>query len=198
MSARLGLAIMATVYALAVWLTGGDVPDTPVVYSSSSDVTSLPQPVESFIMAPATVAATAQRGAQVQVAATSPAPTPTVPTWTPGDCDSFRPVLAHLGATAQAVTFFVDQGILRRESGCGRDLLNEATLDTGPCQINPAHNRPGWFDGVEYGEGGWLYARHQLTAGINPAAPAWLEACITLWNACGSGPWTPPYSCRRP
>lgn len=198
MTARLAAALIATCYALAMWMTGGDIPDTPPAYSDTSVVMS-PPPVVSFILTtPAQVSTTATRGAQVQVVETTPPPTTTIPRWTAGDCDSFRAPLTARGATPAAVSFFVDQGILQRESGCGRDLLNESTNDTGPCQINPVHNRPGWFDGVEYGEGGWLGALHGLTAGTNPTAPQWLDACITLWNACGPGPWRPPYSCTKP
>lgn len=189
---RIAAASIVTLWALGQWVTGGDI---PTEYSATSDVTE-PLPVHSFsVTSPATVATTAVRGAQVQVVATTPPPATTTTTTRPrptaGDCESYRPWF-----TPAAAAFFVDGGILERESGCGRDLLNESTGDSGPCQINPVHNNPGWFDGREYGAGGWLYDLHGLTARHQLDNVRWLDACQTLFDVCGRAPWTPPYGCR--
>jgi hypothetical protein len=134
-----------------------------------------------------------------QVADTLPAPAPTttVPAPVPGDCESWRPVFAYYGADQAALEFFIDGGILRRESGCGLDTLNDDTSDSGICQINPIHQRAGYFGGVEFGTGGWLTALHGLATGIDTDNPAWAAACVTLFEVCGTGPWSPPYDCAN-
>lgn len=158
------------------------------VFLSTSSAAALPLPPAERV------------GTQHQVADTVPAPASTLPA-TPvpvaGDCDSWRPVLEHHGATAEAVAFFIDGGILHRETRCGLDTLNEDTQDSGICQINPIHNQPGWFGGREFGPGGWLGNLHGLDAGVNTDDPAWAAACVTLFNVCGTGPWQPPYDCAN-
>ena len=136
----------------------------------------------------------AVRGMAVEVVTTTT--TTTVPVGVAADCESWRRVFAHHGASEAAQEFFVDDGILARETGCGTDMLNESTNDSGICQINPIHNRPGWFGGHEFGPGGWLLALHGLVAGENVNDARWVDACITLYNVCGPGPWKPPYSCE--
>lgn len=87
--------------------------------------------------------------------------------------------------------------ILDRESGCGRDTLNDSTGDTGVCQISPVHNQAGYFGRVQYGPGGWLLELHGLTTRVDTDSPAWAAACLTLYRVCGAGPWQPPYSCAN-
>lgn len=134
--------------------------------------------------------------ADTQVIRSAPIPGTTLPIVgpTPGDCDAWAEVFRSYGATATEVAFFVPR-IIDRESGCGRDTLNERTGDTGVCQVNPVHNRAGYFGQVQYGPGGWLLELHGLTTRVDTANPAWASACLTLFRVCGSGPWRPPYSC---
>lgn len=186
--------------ALGVFAMVG-VPDAPSASGSAQPAAGV------YVSAPAAgEAATvplppAERvGTVHQVADTLPEPTTTtvpVPVPTAGDCDTWRPVLEHHGASPAAVEFFVDGGILHRETRCGLDTLNEDTNDSGICQINPIHNQAGWFGGREFGDGGWLTALHGLRTGRNTDDPAWAAACVTLFNVCGTGPWRPPYSCAN-
>ena len=163
----------------------------------AADAPGFPPPVVEAVSA-ATATQLAVRGDTVQVADTIPAPTTTtIPTPTPGDCESWRAVFRYHGASTETVAFFVDGGIISRESGCGLDTLNDDTDDSGVCQINPIHNRAGYFGGVEFGQGGWLMALHGLRTGIATDDPRWAAACITLHEVCGSGPWRPPYSCAN-
>mgnify|MGYP000499883217 CR=1 FL=1 len=120
----------------------------------------------------AVVTQSAERGAQVQVTGTVPPPPRTVPVPAPGDCESWAPVFRWFGASDAEVGFFVPR-IIGRESGCGADTLNEATGDSGVCQINPVHNRAGWFGRQEYGAGGWLLALHGLTTRHDTSSPRW-------------------------
>ena len=59
------------------------------------------------------------------------------------------------------------------------------------------HNAAGWFGGVEWGDGGWLYALHGLTTWHDTDSPEWVGACLTLYRVCGAGAWSPPYSCAN-
>lgn len=190
------LAVAVGIFAMV------GVPDVPSASGSAQTAAGV------YLSAPAAVEAaplpplpSAERvGIIHQVADTIPAPASTLPA-TPvpvaGDCDSWRPVLEHYGASSEAVQFFVDGGILHRETRCGLDTLNEDTYDSGICQINPVHQRAGWFGGREFGPGGWLTNLHGLRVGVNTDDPAWAAACITLFNVCGTGPWRPPYSCAN-
>lgn len=138
-----------------------------------------------------------ERGVAVQVEVSTTIPAPVVePVGVAADCESWRAVFAWRGASIAAQQFFVDDGILARETGCGTDMLNESSGDSGICQINPIHNRPGWFGGQEFGPGGWLLALHGMTARQDLHSLGWVDACITLFEVCGRGPWTPPYSCE--
>ncbi len=122
----------------------------------------------------------------------------TVPVWqpAPGDCAAWGDVFRSYGATDTEVAFFVPR-ILDRETGCGRDTLNDSTGDTGVCQVNPVHNRSGYFGGRHFGAGGWLVELHGLTTRVDTDSPAWVAACLTLYRVCGSGAWRPPYSCAN-
>jgi hypothetical protein len=146
----------------------------------------------------ASVTVEAQRGVQEQVGTT--APPPPLPSSTRpigGDCEAWRQVFAARGATAAELEFFFDGGIIWRETRCGADTLNEQSGDSGICQINPIHNRPGWFGGREFGAGGWLGMLHGLSVRNNTDSVAWTDACLTLFRVCGTGPWQPPYSCAN-
>lgn len=123
-----------------------------------------------------------------------PPPAPPVPA--AGDCDAWADVFRHHGATDIEVAFFVPR-IIERESGCGRDTLNDQTGDTGICQVSPVHNRAGYFGRRYFDTGGWLHAIHGLTTRVDTDSPTWAAACLTLYRVCGSGPWTPPYSCSN-
>ena len=189
---RVWAAIIATVTLFGWAHMGGDLPVdtvTPTVYVHKVEGAPTP-PVLSFMAStPAEVATGAVRRTQQHEVVTS-APTTTIPTWTPGVCESFRPFF-----TEAAGEFFIDHGVLNRETRCDLDLLNEATGDSGPCQINPIHNKPGWFGGREFGDGGWLLELHGLTARYDLDNHEWLAACQTLFDVCDRGPWQPPYSC---
>lgn len=121
-------------------------------------------------------------------------PVPPRPSATAGDCASWVPVFESYGATPDEVAFFVPR-IIERESGCGRDTINSIG-DSGVCQINPVHNKAGWFGRVEYGDGGWLHALHGLTTWHDTDSSDWVGACLTLYRVCGDGPWRGGnYSC---
>lgn len=114
----------------------------------------------------------------------------------PGDCDDWRQVFHHYGATDLELAFFIDSGVIWRESRCALDTLNEATGDSGVCQIGPAHNRAGYFGRRPYGDGGWLHALHGLTVRQDTDSTDWAAACLTLYRSCGEGPWNVGnYSC---
>lgn len=142
----------------------------------------------------------AERGEQTQ---TRPDPEPLppeparAPAFIPGDCESVRRVFDYFDPSGESSRFFVDRGIARRESGCALDTLNERSGDTGVVQINPVHNRAGYFGGVMFASGGWLYALHGLRTRQNIMSPEWANAAITLRQVCGDGPWRPPYSCAN-
>ena len=140
----------------------------------------------------------AERGKQTQ---TRPDPSPPeparAPSFIPGDCESVRRVFDHFDPSGESSRFFVDRGIARRESGCALDTLNEQSGDTGVVQINPIHNRAGYFGGTMFGQGGWLYALHGLRTRQSIMSPEWANAAITLRQVCGDGPWRPPYSCAN-
>lgn len=161
--------------------------------------TAMPSPVYVTPTTTTTLASAVRVGVQHQVAATIPPPstTTTLPVGVAGDCESWRAVFTAAGATPELLGFFIDDGILWRETRCGIDTLNEDTNDSGICQINPIHNRAGWFGGREFGDGGWLGELHDLTAGFDTNSPRWVDACITLFEVCGSGPWQPPYGCAN-
>ena len=84
-------------------------------------------------------------------------------------------------------------GVVSRESGCDSAAYNgnTATGDDsfGLCQIN---RRSGWF------------SRGQLLSGVDPLRfagdPTYnAEACATLYERCGFGPWRyGNYGCARP
>lgn len=143
----------------------------------------------------------AERGEQTQ---TRPDPKPPLPpepvgppAFIPGDCESVRRVFDYFDPSGESSRFFVDRGIARRESGCALDTLNERSGDTGVVQINPVHNRAGYFGGTMFASGGWLYALHGLRTRQNIMSPEWANAAITLRQVCGDGPWQPPYSCAN-
>jgi hypothetical protein len=132
---------------------------------------------------------------------TKPSPTTTeparAPSFIPGDCESVRRVFDYFDPSGESSRFFVDGGIAKRESGCARDTLNERSGDTGVVQINPVHNRAGYFGGQYFASGGWLYALHGLRTRQNIMSPEWANAAITLRQVCGNGPWNGShnYSC---
>lgn len=173
-------------------LSAAGVSVEPTVPSTVSPPTSSTAQLVVVPDAPA-----ARLGNATQITPTEPPPPPTLPpTPAPGDCTGWGEVLAWYGATADEVAFFVPR-ILDRETGCGRDTLNDSTGDSGICQINPVHNRDGWFGGREFGSGGWLAELHGLTTRVDTDSVAWAAACITLHRVCGTGPWRPPYSCAN-
>lgn len=119
------------------------------------------------------------------------------PSIIPGDCESVRRVFDYYDPSGYSSAFFVDQGIAYRETRCGLDTLNAATGDTGVVQLNPVHNRAGYFGGRLFGDGGWLYALHGLTTRHDTLNSEWANAAITLRQVCGNGPWNPGnYSCQ--
>lgn len=156
---------------------------------------SVPEQIDNGIASPARSTEVAVRGVMVQVRPVPPLP-PAVPVPTPGNCASWQPVFYWYGATDTEVAFFVPS-ILWRESRCGADVLNEASGDSGPCQINPIHNRAGYFGRRFYGDGGWLHALHGLRTRQDLHNPEWINACITMYRVCSSGPWVRPYSCAN-
>jgi hypothetical protein len=178
---RLGVAI-----ALAVSVT-------PLIAAAE------PRPIHEGVTGPFQPA---ERGVQVQVNPPPPPPT-TVPSGppsiTPGDCESVRRVFDYFDPSGQSSAFFIDGGIAFRETRCGSDTLNEATGDTGVVQLNPVHNRAGYFGSKYFGAGGWLYQLHGLRTRTNTLSPQWANAAITLRQVCGNGPWNTGgrYSCAN-
>lgn len=196
-----GEGLAPPVYAVEAPVSAQNVTD-PTGPSSPQPTTGCPQTREAHGCVPVagpvgsvTSSAVAVRGATVTVEPSVAVGLPPVPV--PGDCESWRPVLEHFGASPAEVAFFVDAGIFRRESGCGRDTLNESTGDSGVGQLNPVHNRAGWFGGREFGSGGWLLALHGLTVRHDTESIEWANAALTLLRVCGRGPWVPPYSCAN-
>ncbi len=115
----------------------------------------------------------------------------------PGDCESVRRVFNYYDPSGNSAAFFVDGGIAYRETRCGSDTLNESSGDTGVVQLNPVHNRAGYFGGRYFGDGGWLMALHGLRTRQNTLSSEWANAAITLRKVCGNGPWATGgnYSC---
>lgn len=107
----------------------------------------------------------------------------------PGDCESVRKVFDFYDPSGVSSAFFIGRGIAYRETRCGADTLNEATGDTGVVQLNPVHNRAGYFGGRFFGEGGWLFALHGLRTRTDTLSSEWANAAITLRRVCGDGPW---------
>ena len=124
-----------------------------------------------------------------------PPPPPGPPALIKGDCDSVRRIFDFYDPSGQSSAFFVGNGIAWRESRCGLDTINERTGDSGIVQINPVHNRAGYFGGVQFGDGGWLLALHGLRTRQNTDHPEWANAAITLRQVCGNQPWRSPYGC---
>ncbi|MDG1265292.1 MAG: hypothetical protein P8O03_03130 [Ilumatobacter sp.] len=142
----------------------------------------------------------AERGEQTQTRPDPKPPEPArAPSFIPGDCESVRRVFDYFDPSGESSRFFVDRGIARRESGCARDTLNERSGDTGVVQINPVHNRAGYFGGQYFAAGGWLYALHGLRTRQNIMSPEWANAAVTLRQVCGDGPWSGShnYSCAN-
>ena len=109
----------------------------------------------------------------------------------PGDCNTVAALFDYYDPSGASSAFFVGQGIAWRETRCGIDVLNEATGDTGIVQLNPVHNRAGYFGGRYFGAGGWLGTLHGLTTRNDIRNPEWANAAITLRQVCGNGPWNP-------
>ena len=195
MNIRLAVAIVATIWAGIQWM--GPTDDT--VSIDADMLTTTTGTVETSSSSPPAsvpvVTVTAERVGVQHVVGTTTTPPTTVASPIPGDCGSWRRVFERRGASPEALEFFFDDGIIMRETHCGLDNLNESTGDSGICQINPIHNRSGWFGGVEFGAGGWLGNLHGLTARQNVDSVAWVDACVTLFEVCERGPWTPPYGC---
>lgn len=189
------LTIDAPVYAVEAPVPVGEPVVTTSPSSSSVAVPGGTAHVPGSPTAPTQYAELTSDPAIERLPATAATP---LPIWepAPGDCSAWATVFASYGATDDEVAFFVPR-ILDRESGCGRDTLNDSTGDTGVCQISPVHNRAGYFGRVQYGPGGWLLELHGLTTRVDTDSPAWAAACLTLYRVCGAGPWQPPYSCAN-
>ncbi len=131
----------------------------------------------------------------------APVVTPPTPNPTPGDCSSWQYAFWYHGATVAEIAFFFGlaggTNIIWRETRCGTDTLNDRTGDSGICQINPVHNRAGYFGGRYFGAGGWLGALHGLQTRVATDSHLWADACITLHRVCGTRPWQPPYGCSN-
>ncbi len=176
-------------------------PSTTTTTLALSTVDSAPQaavetlPTVQDISGPATVSSVAVRVSPPTTKAPEPPSGP--PAIIPGDCESVRRVFNYFDPSGNSAAFFVDGGIANRESGCGLDTLNEATGDTGVVQLNPVHNRAGYFGGRSFGDGGWLMALHGLRTRQDTLNSEWANAAITLRKVCGNGPWATGgnYSC---
>jgi hypothetical protein len=198
MTWKLSVALIAMVSAIVGWTFDRiDHLETVRLEIESAEVveTVIPSSPPPAPTSAASVGVTAERQPVQHVVGSTTTPPTTVAKPTPGDCGSWRRVFERRGASPEALEFFFDDGIIMRETRCGLDNLNESTGDSGICQINPIHNKPGWFGGVEFGAGGWLGNLHGLTARQNVDSVAWVDACVTLYAVCERGPWTPPYGC---
>jgi len=179
-------------------------PSTTTTTLALSTVDSAPQaavetlPTVQDISGPATVSSVAVRVSPPTTEAPEPPEPPSgPPAIIPGDCESVRRVFNYFDPSGNSAAFFVDGGIAKRESGCGLDTLNESTGDTGVVQLNPVHNRAGYFGGRSFGDGGWLMALHGLRTRQDTLNSEWANAAITLRKVCGNGPWATGgnYSC---
>ena len=132
---------------------------------------------------------------QVQVTPTLPPPTTEPrPVPVPGDCDSWAAVFRWYGATDREVEFFFVSGypwgvprtnIIRRESGCGLDFVNEATSDRYVCMLNGINWTPGYAYGTYY-PNGWpmdvfgFRGGRSITTQQEASNPAIIPACLWL------------------
>lgn len=106
------------------------------------------------------------------------------PGYIKGDCESLKELFRWHGMTDEESSFFFGQGILKRESGCGRDTYNENTGDTGVCQLTHWHSKPGYFFGKYYSRG-WAVELFNLYVGsahqgIDRDDPNNIPACLWL------------------
>ena len=213
MTPRTGLAIVATAFLSAAVLDGTLWSEPQVTIDAGgpasagvqagTSVPTLPQGLSTTtaaLTAPQVVSVPDVPAATHADRLAPPITTPAAPTEppapAPGDCDGWGAVFAWYGATPAEVAFFVPR-IIRRESSCGRDMLNDRTGDSGICQVSPIHNRAGYFGGRYFGDGGWLLALHGLTTRHELHSVRWADACLTLYRVCGAGAWRPPYSCAN-
>jgi hypothetical protein len=105
----------------------------------------------------------------------------TAPAPVDGDCASWRPLLERHGIP---YTWAVD--IMRRESGCRNvHTYRPSTRDDsyGPFQVN----RWGSLDAA------WTAAGFPRDYMATPEGA--IAAAAVLYDACGAGPWTRPYTC---
>ncbi len=115
-----------------------------------------------------------------------------------------RPACAAADADTIAHEFGVDGAdaatqqwavyVASREGGCSFEVVtvNTASRDDSHCtfQLNA---RSGMFGPTgELGRLGWT------AESVRQSMRSCADAASDLWAACGRGPWTPPYSCRRP
>lgn len=111
-----------------------------------------------------------------------------------GNCDSLEQVFRNYGMTDRERDFFFGQGILNRESGCGRDTYNDQSGDTGVCQLTHLHSKPGYFFGKYY-DNGWavdlfgLYVG-KAHGGIHRDHPNIVPACLWLLRGGSFEPGT--------
>lgn len=112
-----------------------------------------------------------------QVTPTDPPPPSTLPPVpAAGDCAAWMDVFRHYGATEREVAWFLP--IIRRESTCGTDFINDNTSDRYVCQLNGVHSQPGYAFGTYYGEGGWMLELFGLPGGRSVTTQA--EASTVL------------------
>jgi hypothetical protein len=84
--------------------------------------------------------------------------------------------------------------VASREGGCLFETVtvNTESRDNSHCtfQLNV---RSGMFGPTgQLGRLGWT------ADSVRESMQACADAASDLWAACGRGPWTPPYSCRKP
>ena len=131
----------------------------------------------------------ARVGNAVQVTPTEPPQHPATPA--AGDCAAWMDVFRHYGATEREVAWFLP--IIRRESVCGTDFINDNTSDRYVCQLNGVHSQAGYAFGTYYGPGGWMLELFGLPGGravtTQAEASTVLAVPACLWLLRGG--WTP-------
>jgi hypothetical protein len=108
-----------------------------------------------------------------------------------GDCDSWLPayealVAADAFAPRQAPGWTWFRRIIKRESGCGLDVHNERTNDSGVMQLNPVHR-------------GWLMDELGIDHRTLRTREGWansLRGGAHLYGRVGACAWNAPRYCR--
>ena len=152
----------------------------PAVLVESGAATSPPQRLNSFQATPTTNPMWAGPIPEYRPGAACTVERATIIT------DAFRAAGASTDTQLWALT------VASRESNCDNTAHNHNTRTRddsyGWCQLNA---RSGHF-GSNGILAGWDRDRLLTDFAYNT------DACVAMWSVCGRGPWSPPYSCKKP